>query len=148
MWLPIFLWFGGIACVAMQIFLQVKNIENPNFGPYSWAKVHMQVGPGIVFLPFLASTIVLNAYCTGEFVEMTLALSDLTYFSCYRTLDMANLEEFEESWEQYFVKATSNSDTNSHGIGCSLFGHHHRAFRCVFRPFQFCPSHEWRTRES
>ncbi|EKM84326.1 hypothetical protein AGABI1DRAFT_124647 [Agaricus bisporus var. burnettii JB137-S8] len=65
MWLPIFLWFGGIACVAMQIFLQVKNIENPNFGPYSWAKVHMQVGPGIVFLPFLASTIVLNAYCTG-----------------------------------------------------------------------------------
>jgi hypothetical protein len=26
------------------------------------------VGPGIVFLPFLASTIALNAYCTGEFV--------------------------------------------------------------------------------
>jgi hypothetical protein len=69
MWFPIFLWFGGIVCLAMQLFLQIKNIHDPNFGPYQWAKVNMNVGPGIVFLPFLASTIALNAYCTGEFIN-------------------------------------------------------------------------------
>jgi hypothetical protein len=66
---PSFLWLGGFACVIMQTFLQIKNLHDPNFGPYQWSKVDMNVGPGIVAVPFLASTIVLNAYCTGEFVE-------------------------------------------------------------------------------
>jgi hypothetical protein len=53
----------------MQTFLQIKNLHDPNFGPYEWSKVDMDVGPGIVAVPFLASTIVLNAYCTGESVD-------------------------------------------------------------------------------
>jgi hypothetical protein len=69
MWFPFILWLGGIACVGMQTFLQIKNIHDPNFGPYRWSKVNMNVGPGIVVTPFLASTIVLNAYCTGEFLR-------------------------------------------------------------------------------
>ncbi|XP_006453894.1 hypothetical protein AGABI2DRAFT_175644 [Agaricus bisporus var. bisporus H97] len=65
MWLPVILFLGSVSCVAMQLFLMIKHIDNPDFGPYEWANVNMDVGPGIVFLPFLASTIVLNAYCTG-----------------------------------------------------------------------------------
>jgi hypothetical protein len=65
----------------MEIFLQVKNIQDPDFGPYKWAKVQMQVGPGIVFLPFLASTILINAYCTGEFVEMTRTVVTVLLFN-------------------------------------------------------------------
>jgi hypothetical protein len=69
MWFPIFLWLSGVVCTALQLFLQVKNIHDPDFGPYDWATVNMSVGPGIVIIPFLASTIILNAYCTGEFAD-------------------------------------------------------------------------------
>ncbi|KAF7783904.1 hypothetical protein Agabi119p4_69 [Agaricus bisporus var. burnettii] len=65
MWFAIFLWLSGIVTTALQLFLQVKNLHDPNFGPYRWAKVNMNVGPGIVAIPFVASTILLNAYCTG-----------------------------------------------------------------------------------
>ncbi|KAF7783903.1 hypothetical protein Agabi119p4_68 [Agaricus bisporus var. burnettii] len=65
MWFAIFLWLSGIVCTALQLFLQVKNLHDPNFGPYEWATVNMNNGPGIVIIPFLASTILLNAYCTG-----------------------------------------------------------------------------------
>jgi hypothetical protein len=71
MWLPIILWFGSVACLVMEIFLEVKHIHDPDFGPYHWAKLIMNIGPGIVFLPLLASTIVLTAYCTGECIEGT-----------------------------------------------------------------------------
>lgn len=69
MWFPIILWLGGVTCVIMQLFLQVKNIHDKNYGPYRWSTVSMTVGPGIVFLPFLASTIALSAYCTGELLN-------------------------------------------------------------------------------
>ncbi|KAF9447156.1 hypothetical protein P691DRAFT_761000 [Macrolepiota fuliginosa MF-IS2] len=62
---PIFLWVGGIVCTILQGFLQVKHISDPNFGPYQWASVNMNVGPGITLIPFWGSTVVLNAYCTG-----------------------------------------------------------------------------------
>jgi hypothetical protein len=71
MWFPIFLWLSGIVCTVLQLFLQVKNIHEPSFGPYEWAKVIMHVGPGIAIIPFLASTILLNVYCTGEFSKAT-----------------------------------------------------------------------------
>jgi hypothetical protein len=78
MWFPIFLWFGGIACMSLETFLQVKNIKDPNFKPFKWAKVEMQFDSGIVFLSFLASTIVINGYCTGELVEtIQTVLTDL-----------------------------------------------------------------------
>ncbi|KAF7770717.1 hypothetical protein Agabi119p4_6691 [Agaricus bisporus var. burnettii] len=47
----------------------VKNIHDKNYGPYRWSTVSMTVGPGIVFLPFLASTIALSAYCTGLLIR-------------------------------------------------------------------------------
>lgn len=65
-WFPIFLWVGGIVCTILQLFLQIVHIHNRDFGPYQWAAVNMDVGPGIVLTPFWASTIVLNAYCTGK----------------------------------------------------------------------------------
>jgi len=65
MWFPIFLWVGGIICTILQLYLQIVHIHNPNFGPYHWSTVNMSVGPGIVLTPFWASTIALNAYCTG-----------------------------------------------------------------------------------
>lgn len=66
MWFPIFLWLGGIVCTILQLFLLVAHIHNPSLGPYQWAAVNMTVGPGIVLVPFWASTIALNAYCTGK----------------------------------------------------------------------------------
>ncbi|KAF9450260.1 hypothetical protein P691DRAFT_774065 [Macrolepiota fuliginosa MF-IS2] len=62
---PAFLWVAGIACTVVQGFLQVKHISDPNFGPYQWASVNMNVGPGIALIPFWGSTVVLNAYSTG-----------------------------------------------------------------------------------
>ncbi len=64
-WFPIFLWVGGLICTVLEIFLQIVHIDDPDFGPYEWASVNMNVGPGIVLIPFWLSTIVLNAYCTG-----------------------------------------------------------------------------------
>lgn len=66
MWFPIFLWIGGVVCTILQLFLQLVHVHNRDFGPYQWAEVNMNVGPGIVLTPFWASTIVLNAYCTGK----------------------------------------------------------------------------------
>lgn len=60
------MFLGGIVCTILQLFLQIVNIHNPNFGPYQWAAVNMTVGPGIVLTPFWASTATLNAYCTSE----------------------------------------------------------------------------------
>lgn len=71
MWFPIFLWLSGVVCNAIELFLQVKSLHDPNYGPYKWASVNMKVGPGIAIIPFVASTILLNAYCTGKFVETT-----------------------------------------------------------------------------
>ncbi|XP_006453885.1 hypothetical protein AGABI2DRAFT_113642 [Agaricus bisporus var. bisporus H97] len=65
LWFPIFLWLGGLVCVPFEIFLFVKGLHDPNYGPYRWAKVNMDVGPGIIATPFVGSTILLNAYCTG-----------------------------------------------------------------------------------
>jgi len=62
---PIILWLGGVVCAILQIFLQTVHMNNPNFGPYQWAAVNMNVGPGIALTPLWASTTALNAYCTG-----------------------------------------------------------------------------------
>lgn len=63
---PVFLWVGGLVCTVLEIYLQVVHVHNPNFGPYQWASVNMNTGPGIVLIPFWLSTVVLNAYCTGK----------------------------------------------------------------------------------
>ncbi|KAF9450259.1 hypothetical protein P691DRAFT_847670 [Macrolepiota fuliginosa MF-IS2] len=65
MCLPAFLWVAGIVCTAVQGFLQIKHISDPSFGPYKWASVNMNVGPGIALIPFWGSTVILNAYSTG-----------------------------------------------------------------------------------
>jgi hypothetical protein len=36
---------------------------------YQWAGVNMDVGPGIVLLPFWGASTMLNAYCTSESVN-------------------------------------------------------------------------------
>lgn len=64
MWFPLLMFLGGIVCTILQLFLQIVNVHNPDFGPYQWAAVNMSVGPGIVLTPFWASTAALNAYCT------------------------------------------------------------------------------------
>ncbi|KAF7783906.1 hypothetical protein Agabi119p4_71 [Agaricus bisporus var. burnettii] len=68
LWFPIFLWLSGVVCNAIELFLQVKSLHDPNYGPYKWASVNMKVGPGIAIIPFVASTILLNAYCTGHLI--------------------------------------------------------------------------------
>lgn len=75
LWFPIFLWLGGLVCVPFEIFLFVKGLHDPNYGPYRWAKVNMDVGPGIIATPFVGSTILLNAYCTGGFVDTAISIS-------------------------------------------------------------------------
>lgn len=62
---PAFLWLASIVCAVLQLVLQIVHTHNPDFGPYHWAAVNMDVGPGIALTPFWASTIALNAYCTG-----------------------------------------------------------------------------------
>ncbi|KAJ3564634.1 hypothetical protein NP233_g8166 [Leucocoprinus birnbaumii] len=59
---PVFFWLAGFVCTVLQLYLQIAHISNPKIGPYSWAKVEMSFGPGIVLLPFWISTVVLNAY--------------------------------------------------------------------------------------
>jgi hypothetical protein len=71
MWFPMFLWVGALVCAILQAFLQAVHINNPDFGPYQWAAVNMDVGPGIVLTPFWGSTTVLNAYCTSESINKT-----------------------------------------------------------------------------
>jgi hypothetical protein len=66
MWFPIILWVGAFVCAILQVFLQVVQLNNPDFGPYQWAAVNMNVGPGIVLTPFWSASAVLNAYCTSE----------------------------------------------------------------------------------
>jgi hypothetical protein len=69
MWPPLILWLGDIACFAVCLILQVRNLHEPYLGPYKLSRVSsMSVGSGIVMVPFLASTIMLNAYCTGEYI--------------------------------------------------------------------------------
>ncbi|KAF9442832.1 hypothetical protein P691DRAFT_764843 [Macrolepiota fuliginosa MF-IS2] len=62
---PAFLWVSGIVCTVLQGYLQAKHIHDPNFDPYQWASVNMNVGPGIALIPFWGSTVILNAYSTG-----------------------------------------------------------------------------------
>ena len=45
--------------MILEIYLQIEHIHHPDFGPYRWAKVNMDVGPGIVFLPFLVLDMVI-----------------------------------------------------------------------------------------
>ncbi|KAJ3569098.1 hypothetical protein NP233_g5278 [Leucocoprinus birnbaumii] len=61
---PCLLWFGGLVCTGLQMYLQIAHMHNPNLGPYIWAKVNMSIGPGIVLIPFWGSITVLNIYCT------------------------------------------------------------------------------------
>ncbi len=70
---PVFLWLAALVCLALQIYLQVAHIHNPNFGPYSWAKVNMSKGPGIVYVPFWVSVNLLNAYVSGKSVPRTIS---------------------------------------------------------------------------
>ncbi|KAF9450649.1 hypothetical protein P691DRAFT_773734 [Macrolepiota fuliginosa MF-IS2] len=65
---PVFMWFVGLLCTILQIYLQAAHTKNPNIGPYSWASVNMTVGPGIVLLPFWISTVLLNAYASGALI--------------------------------------------------------------------------------
>lgn len=67
MWFPIILWLGCLTCMVMQLVLMIVNLHNPNFGPYRWATVDMATGPGIVLIPMLVMSILLNIYCTGKF---------------------------------------------------------------------------------
>ncbi|KAF9446498.1 hypothetical protein P691DRAFT_803873 [Macrolepiota fuliginosa MF-IS2] len=60
---PIVLWIGGTVCAALQTYLLVAQANGSNITPFSWGPV-TAFGPGIVLLPFLASTAVLNAYST------------------------------------------------------------------------------------
>ncbi|KAF9451089.1 hypothetical protein P691DRAFT_663922 [Macrolepiota fuliginosa MF-IS2] len=66
--LPCFLWIGGLVCTALQMYLQIAHLHNPNIGPYRWANVNMTFGPGIVLIPFWGSTTLLNVYCTGVLI--------------------------------------------------------------------------------
>ncbi|KAF9449516.1 hypothetical protein P691DRAFT_667356 [Macrolepiota fuliginosa MF-IS2] len=80
-WFPAFLWVGGIVCTILQTFLQVVHVHNQGFGPYHWASVNMAVGPGIVLLPFWASTVALNAYSTGLLIRRIKQASGRSYMT-------------------------------------------------------------------
>lgn len=95
MWFPLSLWVGGIICTILQLYLQVVHIHNPNFGPYHWSTVNMSVGPGIVLTPFWASTIALNAYCTGESPERR-GEKYVHMIPATRNIDLANLGRIQE----------------------------------------------------
>ncbi|KAF9446496.1 hypothetical protein P691DRAFT_183165 [Macrolepiota fuliginosa MF-IS2] len=60
---PATLWVGGVACTAIQAYLQVSQAYEGDIGSYSWGPVSMAFGPGIVPLSYLASTGALNVYC-------------------------------------------------------------------------------------
>jgi hypothetical protein len=45
---------------VLQAYVQVAQVSKMNV----WLPVNMSVGPGIILIPFWASTIVLNIYAT------------------------------------------------------------------------------------
>jgi hypothetical protein len=57
---PIFLWIGGFALTGLQAYVQIVQLS----GLKLWLPVNMSIGPGIILIPFWASTIVLNVYAT------------------------------------------------------------------------------------
>ncbi len=63
---PCFLWVGCVVCTVVQMYLQIAHLHNPDLGPYVWASVNMNIGPGIVLIPFWGSTTILNMYCTSK----------------------------------------------------------------------------------
>lgn len=61
---PILLWFIGWVTTAMQMYLQIISVSNPNITQYHWGPVNMSVGPGIALAPFWGTTVLLNGYTT------------------------------------------------------------------------------------
>lgn len=61
------MWIAALLCTILQIYLQVAHTNNPDIGPYKWASVNMSMGPGIVLVPFWISTVLLNAYVSGDY---------------------------------------------------------------------------------
>ncbi|KAJ3560055.1 hypothetical protein NP233_g11083 [Leucocoprinus birnbaumii] len=79
--IPIFLWLGAVVCLCLQVYLEIVHINNPDFGPYKWAEVNMELGPGIVLVPFWASTITMNVFCTGILVRQVWKALRATHFN-------------------------------------------------------------------
>ncbi|KAF9451091.1 hypothetical protein P691DRAFT_787881 [Macrolepiota fuliginosa MF-IS2] len=84
---PCFLWIGGLVCTALQMYLQIAHLHNPNIGPYRWADVNMTFGPGIVLIPFWGSTTLLNVYCTVVLIRRV-------YQAANRSQEFAAVKQF------------------------------------------------------
>lgn len=59
---PLLLWIGGFALTGLQAYIQIVQLSDLKL----WLPVNMSIGPGIILIPFWASTIVLNVYATCE----------------------------------------------------------------------------------
>ncbi|KAF9446495.1 hypothetical protein P691DRAFT_776811 [Macrolepiota fuliginosa MF-IS2] len=74
---PILLWLGSLVCTALQMYLQIVHVHNPLIGPRIWGAVNMTLGPGIVLIPFWASTAVLNGYATFMLIRRIYRISTI-----------------------------------------------------------------------
>jgi hypothetical protein len=111
---PMFLWLGGLVCGILQVYLQAMHINDPDFGPYHWATVNMDVGPGIVLTPFWGSTTVLNTYCTSESPTRNRVMRLM--YSLARYFDLENLESIKERCKQHCLETAPTYCPHPHGI--------------------------------
>jgi len=72
---PLFLWIGGFALTGLQAYVQIVQLS----GLKLWLPVNMSIGPGIILIPFWASTIVLNVYATSMIIRRLCHLSRDTF---------------------------------------------------------------------
>ncbi|KDR74753.1 hypothetical protein GALMADRAFT_70621, partial [Galerina marginata CBS 339.88] len=64
--IPCFFWFGGLVCTIIQIYWQVVQATP---AANVWTPVNMTLGPGTILTPFWATTIIVNIYCTSEYLH-------------------------------------------------------------------------------
>jgi hypothetical protein len=74
---PMFLWIGGFALTGLQAYVQIVQLS----GLKLWLPVNMSIGPGIILIPFWASTIVLNVYATSMIIRRLYQFSRDTFSS-------------------------------------------------------------------
>lgn len=68
---PMLLWIGGFALTGLQAYVQIVQLSNLKI----WLPANMSIGPGIILIPFWASTIVLNLYATSMITRRLYQLS-------------------------------------------------------------------------
>lgn len=60
---PVLLWLGGVLLTALQAYWQIVQGQHI-LGV--WQPINSTVGPGTILTPFWGTTILLNAYTSGE----------------------------------------------------------------------------------